>query len=292
MNSKRLTKSKDSVDRVKSIIRHVEKQNAYYSPTTCSFHFNRPCFTLLNNFDSQRFHCLFINQAIQWRSYSVTKSCDIPEGFYDMIILNQILGDKYVLPFSGHFRECSGYTIGMFGQRVGLYPPHKINRIKFPEVVFTMIVFFIAVCHRMGGNAPNMKYCSFLYTENHPVLCDVGTFNVENRERIDYRNEHFNNKKWRRFLMRKTNRNVIQYLKIYFPNFFQKKKTGKKCILNESEGEEFSAETHRLVCGCEKRNLLYILKEFRHLLSNERLANGLLFDWIESVEENDYIEDF
>lgn len=278
-------RDKCSTDRVKSIIRHIEKQNVYYSASTCAYHFNRACFTLLNNFNSERFHCLFANHAMQWRSYSITKSCDIPESFYDLMVLNKILGDNYVVPFAGHFKESSGYTIGMFQQSIGLYPPHIINQSKFAETVFTMIVFFVAVCHRMGGNTPNMKYLSFLYTEYHPVLCDIGSFNVENRERLDYRSEHFNKKKWKRFLLRKTNRSIIQHLKIYFPNFFQKKRTNKKCILNESE-EAFPEEAHRLICGSEKKPLLNIIKEFRHLMTDERIAYGLLSDWVQSVEED------
>ena len=279
-------------DRVKSIIKHINKQNPEYSASSCVFHFNKPCLTLFNNFNFERFHCLFSNHAIRWISYSITKSCDIPEHFYDLKLLNEILGDKYVLPFAGHFREETGYTIGMFRQYIGLYPPHIIDRSDFAETVFTMIVFFIAVCHRLGGNTPNIKYFSVLYTRDHPVLCDIGSQNVEIRERLSDRTEHFNKKKWKRFMRRKTHRRIIQYLKSYFPKFFQKKKTGKICILNELE-TTFSDETHQLICKSEKHSLLNIIKKFKHLLPNRNLSCGLLMDWILSVEEEDcYIEDF
>ena len=293
MPHKEKRSSSNYSDRVKSIIRHINKQNPYYSASSCVFHFNKPCLTLLNNFNSERFHCLFANHAVRWISYSVTKSCDIPEHFYDLVILNQILGDEYVLAFAGHFREETGYTIGMFQQNIGLYPPHIVERSKFAETVFTLIVFFIAVCHRLGGNAPNIKFFSILYTKDHPVLCDIGAHNVENRERLSDRAERFNKKKWKKFMQRRTHRRVIQYLKTYFPKFFQKKKLGKNCILNEME-EAFPDETHELVCKSEKKSLLDIVKEFKHLMSSKWLSSGLLMDWIMSMEEEDedcYIED-
>lgn len=291
MSCKEKRSSSGNSDRVKSLIRHIQKQNPEFSASLCVFHFNKPCLTLLNNFNSERFHCLYSNQAVRWLSYSVTKSCDIPEYFYDVMILNQILGDQYVLPFAGHFREETGYTIGMFRQKVGMYPPHIIDHAGFAETVFTMIVFFIAVCHRMGGNTPNMKYISVLYTKDHPVLCDISNHNAENRERFGDRREKFNQKKWKKFLQRRTHKHVIQYLKSYFPKFFQKKKKGKICILNEDE-KPFPDETHQLVCKSEKKNLINIIKEFRHLLRNENLSSGLLMDWIASVEEEvDCMED-
>lgn len=286
MSRKEKRSTSSNSDRVKSLIRHIQKQNPHFSASLCVFHFNKPCLTLLNNFNSERFHCLFSNQASRWMSYSITKSCDIPEHFNDMMILNRILGDRYVLPFAGHFREETGYTIGMFRQNVGMYPPHIIDPSNFVETVFTMIVFFVAVCHRLGGNAPNMKFFSVLYTKDHPVLCDIGNHNVENRERHTDRKEHFNKKKWKKFMQRRTHKPVVQYLKAYFPKFFQKKKKGKVCILNEAE-KPFPDETHRLVCKSDKKSLLNIFKEFRHLMGDGNISSGLLVDWIASVEEEE-----
>lgn len=274
--------SSSNSDRVKSLIRHIQKQNPHFSASLCVFHFNKPCLTLLNNFNSERFHCLFSNHAVRWMSYSITKSCDIPEHFHDMMILNKILGDRYVLPFAGHFREETGYTIGMFRQNVGMYPPHIIEPSNFAETVFTMIVFFVAVCHRLGGSAPNVKFFSVLYTKDHPVLCDIGNHNVENRERLTDRGEQFNQKKWKNFMRRRTHKRVIQYLKAYFPKFFQKKKTGKICILNEEENQ-FSEETHQLVCKSEKKSLLDIIKDFSLLIPDENALYGLLMSWVSSA---------
>lgn len=283
MSRKEKRSSGSNSDRVKSLIRHIQKQNPHFSASLCVFHFNKPCLMLLNNFNCERFHCLFSNQAIRWMSYSITKSCDIPEHFNDLMILNQILGNRFVLPFAGHFREETGYTIGMFRQTVGLYPPHIISQSDFAKTIFTMIVFFVAVCHRLGGSPPNMKYFSVLYTKEHPVLCDIGNHNVENRERRGDRSEHFNIKKWKKFMQRRTHKHVIQYLKAYFPKFFQKKKTGKVCILNEEENP-FPDEAHRLVCKSDKKSLLNIIQEFRNLMTDEKISN-LLIDWIASVEE-------
>lgn len=268
-----------SLDRVQSIIRHVSKQNDYYSVTLCTFHFNKPCFTLFNNFNEQRFHCLFANQSSQWRSYSITKSCDIPEHFYDMINLNKILGTKYVLQFAGHFRESSGYTVGMFRQTIDLYPPTIIDRRTFKKTLFTMIILFIAICHRLGGITPDLKQCSFVFTKEHPVLCDIGRLNAEKKEL------KFKRKKWKKFLCRKTTRDVIRMLKHIYGKYFQKKKPGKKCILNDGEqGEGFDDETHGLICGSKQITLSNVLNKYKHLNPD---FNNLITEWLHLLEDDD-----
>lgn len=146
----------------------------------------------------------------------------------------------------------------------------------------------------MGGNAPNINHFSFLYTKTHPVLCDVGQYNVENRERINHRIGHFNKKKWKKFMKRKTSIKIIQFLKSRFPKFFQKKKKNKICVLNEDEGHHFSDQTHKLICQSTSLPLLEIIKNFYDLLSSHRVTYSILYDWIESVEraeDEEYMED-
>lgn len=271
-------------DRVKSIIRHIS--NVYYAPSQCPFHFEKPCFIILNTFDHRRFHCLYANQSIIWKSISVSQSCDLPEHFYDLYILSKSLTSEYVLPFSNGFRESSGYTVGMYHMPIELYSSHRISRESFKETVYTFVFLFCAVAHRLGGRTPNIKHLSFLYTNTHPVLCDIGSFNVEYRDRLLNRSEHFNEKKWARFMCRKTTRDVIRYLRIVFPTFFQKRKTGKRCILNETENEEcFDSETHDLVCNSDKKCLGQFLLDYMHLMPNESIRIGIIQKWINQLKE-------
>lgn len=270
-------------DRVKSIIRHIE--NVHYAASQCPFHFDKPCFMILNNFDYGRFHCLYANQSIVWKSVSINSSCDVPEHFYDLHQLSKLLGTEYVLPLSGYFRESSGYTVGMFRQPVELYSPNRIKRENFKETVYAFVLFLCAVGHQLGGNTPNIKHFSFLYTNTHPVLCDIGSFNVDNRERLSNRKEHFNEKKWVRFMCRKTTRDVIRYLRIVFPTFFQKKKEGKHCILNETDEECFDSETHNLVCRSNEKSLALVLQDYMHLMPNESIRTCVIQKWIDKLKD-------
>lgn len=265
------------MSRTQTLIRHIERQYVSYAPTECIFHMKKPCLTLLNNFNHERFHCLYSIKSSIWRSYTITKSCDIPDHFYDMILLNRKLGDDYVLPFASHFRESSGYTVGMFRQNIDLYTPVIIDRGMFKRTVFTMIVLFVAVCHRMGGVTPNIKYFSFAYTREHPVLCDIGGENSDKKEIINGK-EYFNRKKWIKFLRKKKTVDIIRYLKRYYPNYFQKKKPGCRCILNELDFG-FDDETHQLVCG--NMYLIDVLLQFKHLIPNLTIQDYIINKWIE-----------
>lgn len=266
------------IDRVKSIIRHIKKQYPDYSLSECIFHKNKPCLTLLNNFDKERFHCLFANHAVIWKSYSITKSCDLPDHIYDMILLNRLLGDEYVLPFASSFRESSGYTVAMFRQNLHLYTPIIIDRGTFKRMTFAMIVIYVAVCYRMGGVTPDIKLFSLVYTKDHPVLCDMGALNAEKKELIDGK-ERFDRKKWITFLSKKRMVNIIRFLKGYFPKYFQKKKPGKRCILYDGEhGIPFDDETHALIC--QNKYLIDVLQKFKHLIPNLIIRDIKIKKWI------------
>lgn len=263
---------------VSSIIRHVRRQYPDYSLAECTFHLNRPCLTLLNNFNNERFHCLYAYDSVIWRSYSVMKSCDVPDHMHDMMLLHRSLGDEYVLPFASHFRESSGYTVAMFRLRAPLYTPVIIDRGGFKGMMFAMIVLYVAVCFRMGGVTPNIKYLSFVYTPEHPVLCDVGSQNVSKKEIIDGK-ERFNNKRWIKFLRRKKVMSISRYLKVYYPNYFQKKKKGRRCILNDGDtGLGFDDLTHNLVCG--NPYLVDALDKFRQLMPDPKIRDELISLWV------------
>lgn len=182
-----------------------------------------------------------------------------------------------MLPFAGHFRESSGYTIGMFLQKTHLYSPAVVERPAFKKIVMETIVLFVAVCHRLGGVTPDIKHFSFAYTKERPVLCDIGGANSDKKE-LKRGEETFDRKKWNRFLKRKRILCVIRYLKAYFPRYFQKKKKGKRCILNEEDDVAFDDETHKLVCG--NPFLVDALRQFSHLTSNQ----ALIEQWIQSLE--------
>lgn len=272
----------DPSDRAKNVIRHINKENPDFTATQCAFHFDKPCFILLNNFNHERFHCLFAKDSNVWRSYSITKSCDIPEHFYDLIQLRNSLGDEYVLKFAGHLRESSGYCVGMFRQPIDSYPPSKLSREFFKETAYATIVFLCSVCHRLGGSTPNIKLFGFLFTPRHPILTDIGSNNSDIRERVSNRIEHFNEKKWKRFMQRKTTRDVIRYLKLIFPNFFQKRKNG--CMLSENGGEEvFDDETHNLICKSVTKSLVQVLFDFQNLMPDEHIRNNIIGRWIKDV---------
>lgn len=272
------------MSRVDSIIRHIKQQYPDYAPDRCLFHSsNRACLTLLNSFNSERFHCLFANSSPFWRSYSVTKSCDLPDHFYDLIELNRLLGDRYVLPFASQFRESSGYTVAMYRQTVGLHRPQIIDRQNFKRTVFGLIVLYVAVCYTLGGVPPDIKHFSFVYTTEHPVLCDFGGPNAEKKYRVDGK-VRFNRKRWVKFLRRKKCDKFIRYLKIYFPKYFQKKKKGRRCILKEDEeGVAFDHVTHKLVC--QNMTLFDILQTFPELTSDSlTIRYTLIPEWLRLAE--------
>lgn len=269
------------MDRVKSIIRHIKKQYPDYSVSECIFHTNKPCLTLLNNFDTERFHSLFANRAAIWRSYSVTQSCDLPDHFYDMILLNRVLGNEYVLPFASQFRESSGYTVAMFRQDIDLYTPNIIDKGAFKKMTFAMITLYVAVCFKMGGVTPDIKHFSFAYTKEHPVLCDIGSVNAEKKELIDGK-ERFDKKKWIKFLHGKKIINITRFLKIYYPNYFQKKKPGKRCILFDDGRIPFDDETHSLIC--QNGYFIDVLQNFKHLMSNPKIREDLIPKWIKKAQ--------
>lgn len=269
-------------DRVKKIIRHITNTN--FIASECEIHPRKPCLLLLNNYNEYRFHCLYARHSTVWMSYNESQSCDIPEHYHEMIELYNSLGGEYVLPFAGHFRESSGYTIGLFRQPIHLYAPRKIRHDSLKETAYALVVFFCVVCHRLGGNVPDLKQFLFLYTSHHPVLCDIGSFNVENRVRLQGTKPHLNVKKWRRVLQKKTIRDVIRYLKLEFRLFFnQKKKKGKRCILDESE-ECFDTETHKLLCQSSQKSLAQVLQEFLHLMPNKHVQNKVILEWLKHLK--------
>lgn len=154
------------------------------------------------------------------------------------------------------------------------------------ETFMMFVVLFCSMCRRFGGNAPDMKRCTFLYdVSGHPIIADPGTINVEKRERIGHA-EYFNVKKWTRILRRKTTRDVLRYVRANHPKFFKKKTVrGSKCILAECG---FDDETHNLVCKSVKCPLVEVLEKFCHLIPEISVRDGPVKRWIEEgkITEN------
>lgn len=165
--------------------------------------------------------------------------------------------------------------MGLYEIKTGHYTAKIVQSKHLFECFLTFIVILCDTCHLYGGNCPQLNRMKFIYTERHPVLVDVGKANNEIREKIGSRNL-FNNKKWNRFLNRKTTKDVIHYIKIHHPEFFKKRATNKICIL---EGT-FDDKTHKLICKSKNLSLKIILETFKddvpHLL--EKISNILQDD--------------
>ncbi|KAG8173841.1 hypothetical protein JTE90_016330 [Oedothorax gibbosus] len=132
-----------SEDRSKRILRHFD--NVHYTATECTIHPRKPCLLILNNFNHHRYHCLYANKSIVWKSYTVSKSCDLPEHFYKLMDMHKQFGNTYVLNFTGAFRDTLGYTLGLFHLPSQLYAPRKIEPHVFKETAYAILVFFCAI---------------------------------------------------------------------------------------------------------------------------------------------------
>lgn len=261
------------------IVRHVNEM-PNYNASTCPWHTDRNCFLVMKN--DARFHALFTNYSKQWRSYDLTESCDLPEDIYDLMVLNRELGDEYVLPFAYPFRERSGYTIGLYKMCTNLYDSTRITARNLSEMYYTLVVLMCAECRRLGGNAPVLRLSSFLYTNDHPVLVNLGAINCEKRNR-DGNRELFSKKKWNRFLREKTCLAVIKYLRNIRPELFRNKFGARSdCFLKESEN--FDDATHKLICDHRKSNIADVLEHFIHLIKDSRIQ-CVIKNWIRESKQ-------
>lgn len=240
------------------------KENPYYSPTPCPFHYDNYCLCITNNSDNKRFHCLYDKHSSKWMSYNASYSCDIPEYFYDLIVLNKRLGSEYVLPFTTHTREQMGFTIGLYEMQSGLYTAKILKPEFLFETFLTFIVLWCEVCNLYGGYPADIIRLKFIYVDNHPVLVDVGKKNNEEREKIKNYNV-FNTKKWNSLLDKRTTKDILHYCKVCHPDFF-KKKFKEDCVL--SENYPFSDQTHSLICDSRKLTLREILTKFKDCIPN------------------------
>ncbi|KMQ83065.1 hypothetical protein RF55_21033, partial [Lasius niger] len=240
-------------------------ENDLYDCTRCPWHLHDSCFVITDNSNLRRFHCLYTLHALYWKPYgSSNESCDLPEQFYDLISLRCTLTSEYVLPFHRQFREQNGYTVALYELRPQIYSARIIKPEHLAETFYAFVVFLCAIGLRLGGKPPVLKYVSFVYTESHPVLVNVGTKNVEDRVRIGPL-QCMNRKKWTRFLNKRTTLEITRYLKLVQPEFFKKKcKANDPCVL--SENISFSRETHRLVCHCRRNTVVSVLQDYIHLM--------------------------
>lgn len=241
---------------------HNVKKHPNFLPVDCPYHNDNLCLQIIIN--DKRFHCLFERDSAKWCFYNCSKSCDIPEYMYDLIELNKSLGSDYVLPFSTHFREESGFTVGLYELQNGMFTAKILKPEHLFECFLTFIVIMCQACHLYGGNCPQMNRMKFIYSKQHPVLVDVGKENCNSREKIGNRNIS-NEKKWNRFLNSRTTKEIIHYVKVHHPEYFKKKsKANTVCLLSG----EFNDDTHYLICKCRKMSLKNVLETFMYNIPN------------------------
>lgn len=263
------------------IVRHVNEMSNYKA-STCPWHTDRNCILVINTHNCSRFHAVFTNYSKEWRSYDLTGSCDLPEDVYDLKVLNKELGNEYVLPFVYHIRERSGYTIGFFRMRVELYDASRITVYNMGEMYYTFVVLLCAECRRLGGNAPVLRLSSFLYTDRHPVLVNIGATNCEKRNR-DGNRELFSKKKWNRFLRGKTCQEITAYLRTIRPELFRNKfNSHMTCLLKE--GGKFDDTTHKLICKNKKSSLAQVLEQFIDYVKNDQVK-WVIGTWVRESKE-------
>ncbi|KAG8173842.1 hypothetical protein JTE90_016331 [Oedothorax gibbosus] len=120
----------------------------------------------------------------------------------------------------------------------------------------------------------------------------MGSVNVENRVRLKGYKPHLNEKKWRRFMQKKTLRDVIRYLKLEFKLFFHhKRRKGQRCILQENDEQCFDTETHELLCQSQKKPLIQVVQEFCHLMPNDDIRNTIVGEWISALGNHPEMDD-
>lgn len=240
--------------------------NPHYIATICPYHKHHTCLSITYN--KRNFHCLYdaFSRPIRYKFYNSSLSCDIPENFYDLYILNDKLGSEYVLPFVVHFRIASGETVGMFELKNPVYGPSILQYMDLAETYLTYIVLFCETSYRLGGIAPVIKNMSFLYASSHPILVDIGIMNAVRRCTSQFE-EIFNQKKWKTFLTKRFSKRIIEYLKKIHPRYFKrKKKQNKICILEETIN--FNDITHEILCQTNKTCLYDILKKYQFYVQN------------------------
>lgn len=278
-----MSRQDDRNERTKSIMSHVA-ENVKYTAFACPWHFNNACFGLTDNTNGKRYHCLYAFSSRRWKSYSFSGSCEIPDHFFDLLLLKQLLGSEYVLPFVKHIRERSGYTIGFYELKPGLYNAKILKPQHLAETFYALVFLLCAVSKRLGGHPPVLKRMYFIYTEQHPVLVDIGEANSKLKEHIGQL-ECTNRKKWLRFMKKRTTLEVTRYLKLTCPQFFKKKsKAHSKCIL--SNREYFNDETHKLICECRKSSFADVLKNHIHLMPEEK-NRKLIEHWLDEMNTRD-----
>lgn len=172
----------------------------------------------------------------------------------------------------------------MYRQDVQLYRPDIIDRSAFKKMAFAMIVLYVAAAWKMGGVPPVIEDMSFLYTPEHPVLCSFGSGNASTKHMI-HGEPSFNRKKWVKFLRRQKTDKVKGYLKSYYPRYFQKRRPGRRCVLNERRGLAFDDLTHSLIC--QDWYLMEVLRTFRELMPDLHIRDQLIPEWIREAEPID-----
>lgn len=259
-----------------SIIHRID--NEKYTRLECPWHYTETC--LILNEDQQQYHCLsdVSTRSLRYKYYKQTKSCDIPEHFYDLIILNARLKAKYVLPFVKHFRIATGETIGQFQIQPPVYSASIIKPIHLAETFLTFLVLFCETCYRLGGTVPVLYYMKFVYSQTHPILVDIHTSNALRRNQTKFE-EIFSVKKWKKFLTTRTSRDILHYMRLVHYIYFKKKKRrSTNCLLTDTI--VFDDNTHNLICKNKKTNLYELLVKYKSHVPSltvhiQRILNSL-----------------
>lgn len=242
-----------------SVINKIDYE--YFTTLTCPWHYREMCFII--EYNKKKYHCLYDNlvKSLRYKYYKIDKSCDIPEHYHDLILLNNKLGSNYVLPFVKHFRIPTGETIGFFEIKETVYGPCVIKEYYLLETFFTFLMLLCETCYRLGGSAPVLYDMKFVYTNTHPILVDINMNNALKRNQSKTE-EVFSQKKWKKFLTTKTSKEIIHYMKLVYHLYFKKKKRNNTvCIL--ADNLDVDDIVHEVFCRNVKTSLYDILRKYK-----------------------------
>jgi hypothetical protein len=239
-----------------------------YKAVQCMYHRNKSCFIVQSNVSIEKnYHALLDTGGLtdQWYPFNTIQfSCDIPRFCYYLIKANQNLGDEFVLPFRTWLRDPKGQTCVLYEMRNRLFPPTMIKEKNLVNFYLGLIIFYCEVSYLCGGRKVDIKNMKFMYTEEHPVLVDIGKRNCVSTKTNEELND---NKAWAHFMNKSKPQPVLIYLSKIVPQFFVKRrKKDNLCYLASSLKSSpltFDDYTHNVICkSANQLSLHETLKKF------------------------------